>query len=159
MSLLQVHMPAQVRVEHGEVLRSFHDSCCHIHLDERGITRPWSLCNRRVPAGTSKLVRWLQGVEKASSNSQSQMGRSPAASYEAMRAQLLTVAGWALAGSGWAYVLLPRLTLDALFGESGACRDPRFLNRTRATIGHSATCLGICDAASDAPCLRQQVLG
>ena len=33
--------------------------------------------------------------------------------------QLLTVASWALAGSGWAYVLLPRPTLDALFGESG----------------------------------------
>ena len=36
-----------------------------------------------------------------------------------MREQLLRVAGWALAGSGWAYILLPRVTLYAFFGESG----------------------------------------
>ena len=46
------------------------------------------------------------------------MGPAPP-SYEALRGQLLGVASWALAATGWVYVLLPRLMLDALFGESG----------------------------------------
>jgi len=58
-------------------------------------------------------------VQKTDAAGAQQAGRSPAASYEAMRVQLLMVASWALAGTGWAYILLPRLTLDALFGESG----------------------------------------
>ena len=64
-----------------------------------------------------------QGPKKAAAAAKPQISRSPAASYEAMRVQMLTVASWALAGSGWAYVLLPRLTLDALFVVSGESRQ------------------------------------
>ena len=125
------------------------------------VSLPWLGCKRHAASRNTSgnPQRCLQGPETANKSSHSQLHRNPAASYEAMRAQLLTVAAWALAGSGWAYILLPRLTLDALFGESGACHGPSFLSEPRATTGHSATWLGICDAACDAPCLRQQVPG
>ena len=43
----------------------------------------------------------------------------PAPSYEALRGQLLCVASWALAATGWAFMMLPQFTLHACFGESG----------------------------------------
>ena len=46
----------------------------------------------------------------------------PPPSQQDLRAKLLQGASWALALTGWSYILTPRMTLSAYFGASGGAR-------------------------------------
>ncbi len=48
----------------------------------------------------------------------------PPPSQAGLRARLLQGATWALALTGWSYILTPRMTLSAYFGASGAGQSP-----------------------------------
>ena len=59
------------------------------------------------------------GAAKQAADGRHSRSMGPTPSYAALRGQMLSVASWALAATGWAYIVVPRFTLHAMFGDSG----------------------------------------
>ena len=68
-------------------------------------------------------MRRAQGPGKVSGLGEKESATGPPPSQPDLRAKLLLGASWALALTGWSYLLLPRMTLSAYFGASGAVRN------------------------------------
>ncbi len=60
-----------------------------------------------------------QGPGKVSGMGETESATGPPPSQQGLRAKLLQGATWALALTGWSYILTPRMTLSAYFGASG----------------------------------------
>ena len=60
-----------------------------------------------------------QGPGKVSGLGETETAKGPPPSQQDLRAKLLQGASWALALTGWSYILTPRMTLSAYFGASG----------------------------------------
>ena len=62
----------------------------------------------------------MQGAGEVSGLGEKETATGKIPSQAGLRAKLLLGASWALALTGWSYLLLPRFTLSAYFGASGA---------------------------------------
>ena len=65
------------------------------------------------------VVLPAQGPGKVSGMGETESATGPPPSQAGLRAKLLQGATWALALTGWSYILTPRMTLSAYFGASG----------------------------------------
>ena len=96
--------------------------CIHAHSPPPGVAPRW-IAGVQVFNHSSPMLyagRCFQGAKEVSDMGEKESASGPTPSQANLRAKLLLGASWALALTGWSYLLLPRITLSAYFGASGA---------------------------------------